>query len=333
VFDSALFLSSVITMFDGTDSNNITAGDDGLMGTSGVDNINGQDGNDVIFGLAGNDTLTGDLGNDIINGGDGSDIIDGGGGNDIFLLSKGLDTITAGDGSDTLRVGLGFTPFTAIFDGSSQVTLTVKDTSGNSHVTKITDNAVERVEFHIDGLSDSEGGMRGYDVTTAGGNGSTVNDTVFIGTGTPDTIVGGSGNDFLLGNGGIDTLSGGAGRDIVTGGIGNDNMTGGAGSDIFRFISTSESAAGSGDTITDFAAADDNEDILLEGLLTGTFSFIGASAFTGGGNTEARFVDSNDELEVDANGDGGIDMTITLTGVALADLSANDFLVTAAAAA
>ncbi|HEY9078478.1 MAG TPA: hypothetical protein VIN96_01860, partial [Magnetovibrio sp.] len=73
------------------------------------------------------------------------------------------------------------------------------------------------------------------------------------------------------------------------------------------------------------------EDIYLQGMLTGIFNWLGAGAFTGstsGNNTEARFDDGTDLLQIDTNGDATVDMEITLTGVSLADLDANDFTVT-----
>ncbi|MEQ8193531.1 MAG: type I secretion C-terminal target domain-containing protein, partial [Rhodospirillales bacterium] len=110
---------------------------------------------------------------------------------------------------------------------------------------------------------------------------------------------------------------------------GADVLTGGGSNDIFRYTSIGDSAVGNGDTITDFNASN-SEDIFLDGLLHGAFSFLGAdtNAFTGTGNTEAHFNDAADLLSIDVNGDGTADMEITLTGMSLSGLSAADFTVT-----
>jgi hypothetical protein len=86
---------------------------------------------------------------------------------------------------------------------------------------------------------------------------------------------------------------------------------------------------GGGERISDFNATDDSEDIFLDFLLSGTFSFVGdeSTAFAGGGNASARFNDSTKLLEIDTNGDAAVDMEMTLMGVDLANLGAADFTV------
>ena len=201
---------------------------------------------------------------------------------------------------------------------------------------------------------------QGDDTITAGGG----NDVIRGGAGN-DTLIGGAGNDLLDGGSGTDTvdfsaatgavavnlgstlsqsIGGGEGSDRIfdvenvigssqgdtlTGGFGANSLTGGGGSDIFRYTATTDSAVGSGDTITDFNATDNSEDILLSGLLSGTFSFVGAStnSFSGSSNTSARFNDSTKLLQIDTDGDGSADMDLTLSGVSLTDLDASDFTV------
>ena len=149
------------------------------------------------------------------------------------------------------------------------------------------------------------------------------------GSNANETLDGGTDNDVLDGGAGRDRLIGGSGDDVLTGGLGRDTLTGGKGSDTFRYTTTDQSMVGAGDVITDFNAIDANEDLLLDGLLSGTFSFLGSEKtdFTGTGNTEARFNDATDILEIDANGDAVVDMEITLSHVALVDLDTTDFTV------
>lgn len=112
--------------------------------------------------------------------------------------------------------------------------------------------------------------------------------------------------------------------DTINSGDGADTITLGLGTDYLSFDSVTQSAVGNGDTVTDYNA---NADLLIfSGFLTGTFSFIGAGAFTGGGNSQANFNDTTKLLSVDTNGDGLADMQLTLNGVSIANLGNNDFL-------
>jgi len=157
------------------------------------------------------------------------------------------------------------------------------------------------------------------------------------------SVIGSSGNDIvtLLGSGTsvvttlVETVLGTSGADTIVvldgayikGGDGADTLTGGSGIDHFVYTSPTQSAVGAGDTITNFDA---NKDILVFGpsMKNGTFSFIGDSSvsFHGIGNSEARFDDTTKVLQIDFNGNGSVDMEITLTGVSLANLSNADFL-------
>jgi Ca2+-binding RTX toxin-like protein len=131
------------------------------------------------------------------------------------------------------------------------------------------------------------------------------NDRMDGGTGN-DRMDGGSGNDQLTGGDGVDTLLGGNGNDVLLGGIGADSLTGGAGADLFVFNSLSEA----GDTITDFAAAEDLIDLR---------AIFAASAF-GGGSPFARFtqfvqlvqVGTNTQVRIDADGNGAGTNFVTL---------------------
>jgi len=134
-------------------------------------------------------------------------------------------------------------------------------------------------------------------------------------------------NTPINGTAGVDTLGGGAGIDTITGGAAADTLTGGAGSDRFVYTATTDALPAGNETITDFDATDATEDIVLNGLLTGTFSYLGAGAFTAGGNTEAIFNDTTKLLSIDVNGNGATDLEITLTGVATIDLDVTDFTV------
>ena len=86
-------------------------------------------------------------------------------------------------------------------------------------------------------------------------------------------------------------------------------------------IGWSRPSAG-GETITDFDATNAVEDIVLSGLLSGTFSYLGASTFTGGGNTEIIFDDTSKLLSIDSNGDANVDIAVSGGVITLGDTPA-----------
>jgi len=102
---------------------------------------------------------------------------------------------------------------------------------------------------------------------------------------------------------------------VLDGGAGNDRLTGGGGSDNFIFRD------GDGENrIVDFNALNDNEKIDLSGVTTITsFADLAANHMTQQG---ADVVISDLNPGTTAAGP----LTITLAGVDIADLDANDFL-------
>ncbi|QLQ20818.1 MAG: calcium-binding protein [Exiguobacterium profundum] len=140
----------------------------------------------------------------------------------------------------------------------------------------------------------------------------------------------GTGNSLantLIGNSGYNLLSGLGGNDTLSGGGGNDTLVGGTGADHFLFTPTS----GGTDVISDFNQLDGGareSDVLeFQGLLHGTFAWLGTGSFTRTGNTEARLV--GDTLNIDTDGNGSTNIYIKLTGItSAADLLVTDFLFT-----
>lgn len=101
-------------------------------------------------------------------------------------------------------------------------------------------------------LDDLDNKFRGFDksndiIDARGGNDN------ISGLGGNDLLFGVAGNDKLNGNQGYDILIGDVGDDTLIGGKGADQLTGGEGRDSFRYDHWHQG----GDTITDFAAADD----------------------------------------------------------------------------
>ena len=145
--------------------------------------------------------------------------------------------------------------------------------------------------------------MAGNDIL-GGANGNDVLD----GGGGIDMLTGGNGDDMLFGSVGDDTLTGGNGEDTLDGGAGDDDLTGGKGPDLFVFHA---GFAGFGDdVITDFKNNDhiQFDDELFE-------------------SPEAVLMASQQDGE-DIVITAGTN-TVTLLGVQLSDLQADDFLIVA----
>ncbi|MEM1372449.1 MAG: calcium-binding protein, partial [Pseudomonadota bacterium] len=177
------------------------------------------------------------------------------------------------------------------------------------------------------GYETASGGVAARLDTAQGSFGEALGDTYsgiedLNGSAFDDFLVGDAINNIIRGGAGGDTIFGQGGRDVLFGGNGGDILNGGAGSDLFFYDATTDG----GDVIQDFSAADINEALMFSGLLTGTFSYRGGFGFTASGNTEARFTDSNDFLEIDFNGDGFTDFALILQGVSAANLGADDFV-------
>jgi len=305
---------------------------------------------DVYDGDVGNDTLTLDnsgnvisvLNVETINGGTGADnitaftgfggnnssaTINGGSGADSITLASGtnfatfigVETITGSSGNDQLFLENTITGGSTTIDlgGGTKDVLEISGTNDFS-VLNVETIVGSDVNDNLT-LNNTQSGVgialgSGTDTVTLanGGNTVTVNDV--------ETIVGGSGPDTI-------TVAGTSAVNI-NGGGGADNITLGTGtaSDIIKYVAVSDSTSGSADTIANFNAVGADQ-IDISALLQGTFAFIGGNgAFTNTGNTEARFNDGTDTLQIDTNGDSTVDMEVILTGVIDSDLSAADFI-------
>jgi len=243
----------------------------------------------------------------------------------VLEVDGTFNTLTGGSGTDILNLG---------FFGADISNLSSVETVNGGDGTDSVSLASATSNLTLSGGIETVVGSSGTDSITLGASGATLSDVSAV-----ETITGGAGIDTVIVsdststniNGGADddVLTGGLGNDLITGGAGADTLTGGSGNDRFDYTAASSSTSIAPDTITDFDATDDTEQIFFEKLETGTFSFIGASAFTGGSiNTEARFDDTTKVLQVDLDGDGTADMEMVLTGVSLADLGTADFKIT-----
>ena len=130
------------------------------------------------------------------------------------------------------------------------------------------------------------------------------------------TGYGNESNNFLEGNDNGGTLWGNAGDDTLYGGAGDDTLYGGAGDDTFLFKSTSSGT----DSLPDWDAKDS---IDFSGILNkNPISYVGGNAFSGSG-AEVRFNSGTKRLELDADADQILDLSIVMDS----NLTAGDFTI------
>ncbi|MFE0757388.1 hypothetical protein ACFW16_25745 [Inquilinus sp. NPDC058860] len=335
----------------------------GAADVSGIGNalantITGNAEQNVLSGGAGNDRVFGGDGRDDLRGGAGRDYLSGGEGNDQFNehqndLMAG-EVYDGGDGYDRIWVSgdsFSLIDFSKIYlynleelvveYGIAQISVeniisidkiianTIKIYNSGDLGFVSSDVQADKIILSDFGNSLTLGaaytGLGGR--TVHGGLGvdsiicSDSGDT-FFGGGGNDSITGGADIDQLYGNSGDDVIFARGGSDTIGGGEGNDRLSGGYGQDYFRFSGKDDGI----DTIVDFNLSE-NDKILFDydGFLHGVFTYLGSAAFTGHGNTEARF--SAGQVLVDADGDSMVDITIRLDGItAASQLSERDFV-------
>jgi predicted extracellular nuclease len=204
-------------------------------------------------------------------------------------------------------------------DGVYDLVVSATDALGASrtqtvHVT-VTDVAESGQIFNGGNGNDNLVGTSGGD-TMSGGNGNDQldgrdgNDVASGGNGN-DVLIGGRGNDTLDGGNGDDNLDGGLGDDHLEGGNGNDSLTGGDGNDFLMSGKGNDIlvfAAGFGqDVVSDFGS---NDIIEFTGGVFQNFQAVQAASHQVGADTV---------ITLDAQN------SITLQGVTLSSLHANDF--------
>ncbi|MDO9710536.1 beta strand repeat-containing protein [Paracraurococcus lichenis] len=288
---------------------------------------------ETIQGGSASDTVT--LGTGIVGGfvdlGDGQDVLVLGGAENSLTV-RNTESITGNGAADTVTLGtamvggvvnLGNGADKLVLSSAGPNTLSVANTEtilGGAAADDVTLTTVTS-----NGMVDLGDGVDRLTLATTGSNSVTVaNVEAVIGNAVANRILvtgavsarvdAGAGNDTLTGGDGADTLIGGGGIDLVTGGKGADH---------FVFLAAGDSPVTTPNSIQDFQPGVDR--LVFQGLLTGSFAWLGGAPFTGGGNTQARFVAASQTLQMDLNGDGTADMAVRLTGGLPAGFSASDF--------
>lgn len=198
---------------------------------------------------------------------------------------------------------------------------------GSGDDTLIGSKLGRRVDANLGGGNDLYNGKTASDSVHGEGGNDRLN-----GGAAANYLTGGDGKDRLNGGEGNDSLDGGAGTDVLIGGLGADTLTGGAKNDVFGYLALADSGldAISRDKIADLAL-EDRIDVSAIDAKAGTpaddaFAYIGEAAFSKEGQIRAYQDGANVIVEFNTAGATGAEMTLQLSNLALANLSAGQFL-------
>jgi len=317
-FDDILFGGNADNVIHGGDGN------DGLLGDGGDDILHGEAGDDQLFGGEGNDTLFGGERDDLLEGGEGADILDGGDGFDIASYEE--------DDAD-LRVDLS-TGFSS--EGDTLISIEgVVGGEGDDEL--IGDDGDNRLlgSFGDDLIRGGAGAdtlMGGAGIDTVSYAGSSAGVTINL---SDNTASGGDAEgdvisefENILGSSFDDTLTGDAGANVLDGGAGDDRMEGGGGDDTYVVDSRGdvvvEVEGGGIDTVLSSVSFDGRFTHVENITLTGTSNAnalgndldnvlrgnSGANILRGYGGDDTYYVDSRDDVVIEAEG-GGIDTVVS----------------------
>ena len=195
----------------------ISVGDDTIVGLKGGDVLDGLSGDDTIYGWSGNDTLIGGLGNDTLRGETGNDTY-------VYVSGDGDDTIDeiAGQGTADKLLLQGIDAARITFEtyrDSNDVAIVIAESTpgaGNAGRIQIlasystqSDSGIETVELD-DGTIYTKSDIATLAI-------SPDLDETLYGTDSADTLVGGRGDDWIDGKRGNDLYiySRGDGHDVL----------------------------------------------------------------------------------------------------------------------
>ncbi|MCW2240777.1 M10 family metallopeptidase [Azospirillum canadense] len=288
----------------GTDPGVLTAGDGTTTTTSGNNRLDGGAGDDTILGLGGDDTLIGGSGNNLLDGGAGDDTtLFGVASTAVTVAVEGTDLIVTGAGFvDRMRgiEHLGFTDRTITAADAPTLLAPTTPTPPTTPSTPTTPQPVvidpgRRLAITVGGVA-KEFAMDRY----VGPVGYLQNS--FVGSDDVEAIAGTPNADFINSRGGMDAIDGGAGDDVLDGGTESNFLTGGAGWDTF-FVD----GRGGGVTWSTVTDLEKGEWVTAWGWRPGVskMTWEEMAGAEGAKGATAR---------IDLNGNGSIDMSMTIAG-------------------
>lgn len=251
-------------------------GESTLYGGGGNDTLVAAFSTDVLYGDAGNDSLSGKF--TLLDGGDGNDTLYGG--NWTLPDSSGrlpVVTLSGGSGNDYIYGALG--SVANVYNGGVGDDTIIFTTTNDSLLGEGSSEGNDNISF-VGGLASGATITSFVLFDTLGDNtisGSDGNDSIVTGSGADflqggsvavtagtsvgfgdDTIISGGGNDYLFGGSEEDVLFGEDGDDTLQGSTDQDTLVGGAGADVFLYQFKSDVNGTLADLITDFNSGEDN---------------------------------------------------------------------------
>jgi Ca2+-binding RTX toxin-like protein len=265
---------------------------------SATETIHGTSVNDIIYGYnyGGSVPTSGTIS---LFGLDGTNTLFAGSGTTNLYGGPDTNTLVGGAGNDSFYV--------------YSVHTTVSDTYTTGNNTLYATGVSATLPENVDTLS-----LFGEGLT---GTGNDQDDSIF-GDGTySDTLIAGTGNDYMVG---------GSGGNTLVAGPGIDTMYGGAGSNRFAFApgdAPVNSPYGI-DYIGDFKPGTDKLDLSAFAADGHPLTFIGTAPLTGPGQVDYFTSDGDTFVEGDVTSPGGADFEIELFGNQ--NLQATDFILSSA---
>jgi Ca2+-binding RTX toxin-like protein len=206
------------------------------FGNTLANSITGGFGNDSLVGRAGADVLRGNEGADTLDGaaadsasglGAYADTLIGGAGNDWYIVNTTADTFS-GEAVDSGTRSNGFVDTVQIADNGLWSTTTGAQTTSAYSLSTQGLTTIENLVYYGSRNFTLAGNSLANSVAGGLGNdlisGDAGNDTLYGGDAA--TVVGPDGVSIIVASGADDTLLGGAGNDSLIGGLGNDSLSG-----------------------------------------------------------------------------------------------------------
>jgi Ca2+-binding RTX toxin-like protein len=263
-----------------------------------------------VCGGRDDDDIIGGAGADVLVGGTGEDVVLGRGGNDEIFNDRGDDFYRGGAGADFIHF--------SVLDAD-------RPFEGVANVEGVTCSLAKRGPQDL--------GIFGSDIIRGienifGGAG----DDTFTGNDFANVIEGRDGNDTIRGAGGDDILFAFNGADTLTGGRGADTIVlhepGSPARDVVVYgKADSGITAATRDTVNDFDfGGGASDDVIDLSFMPGTATFVGTAGTGAAGEVSVSASGADTLVRVDSATNNRPEMTILLTNVDPASLSAADFM-------